>query len=220
MSTPDPTTTPPEPTPPDPIITPDPPLGEAGEKALQAWKDRAKAAEAEAKASKAAADKLVAAEARLVELEAASQTEQEKALTAAVNEAVERTRTEERGATQRDRFTDKLEAATAGRLIDTDLLADPDVAVKLLGLDAIPVTDTGQIDAGAILAAVDGFLEKRPHLAVSATRPAPINQGPRNKTPVIPTLADQIAEAEKAGDWSTAGSLKSQQLIELTRSTP
>lgn len=219
MSTPDPTpTTPPASPTPDPTITPDPPLGEAGEKALQAWKDRAKVAEAEAKAGKAAADKLAATEARLAELEAASQTEQEKALTAAVKEAEDRVRTEERSATQRDRFTDKLEAATAGRLIDTDLLADPDVAVKLLGLDAIPVTDTGQIDAGAILAAVDSFLEKRPHLAVSATRPAPINQGPRPATPVTSTLREQIAEAEKAGNWSAAASLKSQQLLELARS--
>jgi hypothetical protein len=186
----------------------DAPLGEAGTKALEAFKARARSAEAENKALK---DQIAAKE-----LE--SMSEQERALTVAVNEAVERTRSEVLGTVQRDRFADKVAAVTAGKLTDQTLLADPDVATKLLGFDAIPVTETGQIDAEAISAAVDSFLAERPYLAAGgATPPAPLSQGARRNTDAPQTLAAQIATAEQAGDWKAAQRLKTVQLVELSR---
>jgi hypothetical protein len=175
--------------PPDPPPTPDPappaaddkPLGEAGEKALEAWKQRAKTAEAEAKRAKEL-------EAELAALRESQMSDQEKALAEAKREAADAAKAEVLGTVNRRLFASEVKVA-AQKLADPDLLADPDVAVRLLGLGEIPVTDSGDIDAEAISAAVDAFLAGKPHLAAGATRPAPLNQGARPQSGVVDLAA-------------------------------
>jgi len=188
----------------------DKPLGESGEKALQAWKERAKKAEADAK-------RAAELEARLAEIEAASMSEHEKAINAARKEAAESARSEVLDHVQTKLFAAEVRAA-AHKLSDPDLIADPEVAVRLLGFDSIPVTDGGDIDAEAISAAVDRFIEAKPHLSASATqRPASIDQGARTNTAATKTLNEQIQEAETAGDWKRAGELKLHKLAAIPR---
>ena len=64
-------------------------------------------------------------------------TDQEKAIADARKEAAEAARAELTGAVNGRLFTAELRAASAGKLLDsaiTDLLVDPGVALKLLGL--------------------------------------------------------------------------------------
>lgn len=167
--------TPPEPAPtpapePPPPVDDDAPLGDKGEKALQAWKDRAKAAEAEAKRSKQL-------ETELEELRTAQLSDQEKALKEARDEGRNATLSE----VNQRLFVAELKAATVGKIADPELLSDPEVAVRLLGLGQVPVTESGDIDAEAISVAVDSLLESKPYLA-SATPPgdgdpAPLDLG-------------------------------------------
>lgn len=193
----------PEATPP----TDDAPLGPEGEKALTIWKERAKKAEADAK-------RATELEARLAEIEAANMTEHEKALDAARKEAADAARSEITSSVNRRLFAAEVRASVAGKLTDPALLADPDVAVRLLGFDEYPVTDTGDIDAEAISAAVTRLVEERPYLAASATPPppGPIEQGPRG-TPIAKSLDEMIAEAEAAGDFKTSSRLKTNKML-------
>lgn len=147
----------------------DAPLGEAGEKALQAWKDRAKAAETEAKRAKTL-------EVELDQLRTAQMSDQERA----VKEAADKARTDTLGEVNKRLFAAELRAEAAGKVADPDLLADPEVAVRLLGLDEIPVTPSGDIDTEAISAAVASLLEAKPYLA-GATPPG-------TGTPAVPDL--------------------------------
>jgi len=153
----------------------DRPLGEAGEKALAIWKERAKKAEADAK-------RAAELEAELTKLREEQMTDHEKAIAQARREAAEQARAEALATVNERLFRSELKAATAGKLADPDLLADPDVAVKLLGFDEIPVTDSGDIDSEAISAAVASLLEAKPYLgAGSATLPS-ADQGARPST--------------------------------------
>lgn len=182
----------------------DTPLGPKGEKALEAFKERARRAEAEAAQLKA----------DLAKAHEATLPEQERAIAEARREAAEAAKAEVRGEILRDRFADKLAVATTGKLADPELLADPDVALKLLGLAEIPTTDTGVVDAGAISAAVARLIEAKPYLAADATStPGPIDQGARTTSTAQPTIDEQIAEAEAARDWRLAGRLKNQKLV-------
>lgn len=160
----------------EPPADDDKPLGESGEKALAAFKERAKASEAKAKR----ADVL---EAELTALRESQMSEQEKAIADARKEASESARSEVLNTVNRRLFAAELKAAITGQIADTDLLSDPDVALKLLKLGEIPVTDDGDIDTEAISASVALFIEDKPHLAVSATRPGipPLSQGPRGR---------------------------------------
>lgn len=182
----------------------DKPLGEAGEKALQAWKDRAKAAEA---AAKRAND----LQAELDELKRSQMDDHEKAVDDARREAAEQARTEALASVNGRLFTAELKAATTGALLPAaaqDLLVDTAVALKLLGLDEIPVTDSGDINSEAISQAVAAYVEARPHLAASATQtPGSVDQGARTTAPAK-TIDDEIAEAEAAQDWDRARRLK------------
>lgn len=211
--------------PPPPAIDPppsveDPPLGPEGEKALQAWKDRAKAAEADAKRTKALEDELAA-------LRAEQMTEQEKAIAAARQEAADGAKAEVLGTVNAKLFAAELKAAAKSdiatadgkhvRLTDPSLLADPEVALRLLGLGEIPVTESGDIDTEAISTAVAALVAAKPYLAASATPPAgAADQGTR--TPPAPKDLDaQIAEAEGKGDWDTTRRLKLHKLAALPR---
>lgn len=190
---------------PEPQAT-DQPLGPEGEKALQAWKERARIAEKEAK-------RAAELEARLADIEAANMTEQEKALDQARKEAAEAARSEVLSTTNERLFAAEVRAAVAGKLNDPDLLSDPIVAQRLLGFDTPPVTDSGDIDAAAIAEKVASFLEAKPHLAASATqKPTSIDQGARTSTQTVKGLDEQIRDAEAEGDWKLAGSLKLQKL--------
>lgn len=148
------TPTPPPPAdPPTPAPDADEPLGEPGKRAL----------EAERAAHKEAKRQLREMEAQLEEARLAQMTEQEKAV-------AEARRAGELDATtkvQSRLFAAETKVAAAGKLTDPSLLSDPDVAVKLLGLDQIPVTPDGDIDSEAISQAIDQMLQARPYLAVS-----------------------------------------------------
>lgn len=195
----------------DPPTVDDPPLGPEGEKALQAWKDRAKAAERDAKRAKQLEDEIA-------ELRSAQMSDQEKAIEQARKEAADAARVEERTGTNARLFKAELRAAAGtdikledGKLVklaDPSLLADPEVALRLLGLDEIPVTDAGDIDTEAISTAVATLVATKPYLAASATPlPGSADQGARTP-PTTRGIDDQIAEAEAKGDWATARRLK------------
>ncbi len=196
---------PPADPPPAPAATDDAPLGEAGEKALQAWKDRAKKAEADAKRAESLQTELDA-------LKAEKMTDHEKAIKEAADQAAAAARTEVLGSVNSRLFASELKAATAGKLTDPDLLADPTVALKLLGLDEIPVTATGDIDTEAISGAVAELIAAKPYLASATQTPGSADLGART-TPPAKTLDTQIAEAEQAGNWKLSGQLKTQKML-------
>lgn len=137
----------------------DAPLGEAGEKALQAWKERAKAAEKDARR----ASEL---EAELNKLRESAMTEQEKAIAKAREEAAAEARKEVEGTYQRQLLEAKVARAAAGKL------NDPDDAIRFLDLDTLT-------DDKAIATAIAGLVEQRPYLAAGATQPQPVDQGAR-----------------------------------------
>src|SRR5690606_22832252 len=120
-----------EPVAPTPDPTDDAPLGPAGEKALIEWKQRAKAAEAQART--------LAAEVEAARIAALDEGQR------AIEEARAAGRTEALAETQARLFAAEVKVASRN-LADPTLLADPDVALKLLGLPAVPVTPTGDID--------------------------------------------------------------------------
>lgn len=132
------------------------PLGPEGEKALQAFKERARVAEKEAKRVKVL-------EGELEKLREQAMSEQEKAIAQARKEAAE----EVRGEMMREIVRAKLSAAATGRL------ADPDDAVAF-----IDITDL-QDEPEAISGALDALLERKPHLAASATRSSGFDAGAR-----------------------------------------
>lgn len=193
----------------------DTPLGPKGEKALAAMKAELKAAKARAKV----ADDL---QAQLDAIQAANMTDHEKAIKDAADKAAADTRAAVLTDVNARLFTAELKAATSGVLLPAaaqDLLVKPDVALALLGLDEYPVTPTGDIDSTAIVQAVTAYAQSRPHLAASATlTPGSADLGART-TPTVKTTAQQIADAEAAGDTATALRLKSQQLLELHNPT-
>lgn len=153
----------PEPEPaaePEPEAAPAPEaLGDAGKRALSE----------ERKARKDAEKQLKNAQTELATLREAQMTEQEKAVADARREG----ETDATTRLQRQLFAAEAKVAAAGKVADPSLLSDPDVALKLLGFNEIPVTD-GAIDAEAISEAIDGLVQVRPYLApapAGATRP-------------------------------------------------
>lgn len=162
-------------------------LGDNGVKALERWKQRAKEAEKTAK-------RATELEQQLEKLRRQSMSEQERAIAQARDEARAETVREMR----KEMFSTRAVAAATGKLINPELVADPDVALKLLGLDDIPVTDTGAIDTETINAAVSALLERHSYLAATATA-APAtgsaDQGARATAPTPPTMNDLIRAA-------------------------
>jgi hypothetical protein len=171
-----------------------------GKKALDAWKARAKAAED-----------------ALAEAQRAQLSDHERALVDARREAGEAATAAANEANVSRLFRAELRAASATKLNDQaikDLLVDSTAAMRLLGLDEVPVTDSGDLDSEAISQAVASYVEARPFLAASATLgPGGIDQGARQTTAAIKTLAEQIAEAEAAGNWKLSSRLKTQSLL-------
>lgn len=148
----------PEPAAQEPVEPAEEPLGEGGKRAL----------DAERAARKAAERRATEIEAQLAEMREAQMSEQERAVAEARREG-EQTATEKANSRL---FSAEVRAAASSKLTDPDLFADPDVAMRLLGLDAVPTNDVGDIDQAAIAGAIDALLEAKPYLAAaSATRP-------------------------------------------------
>lgn len=166
----------------------DEPLGDGGKRAL----------DAERKARTAAEKQLKTMQAELDALREAQMSEAEKAVAAAKAEGA----AEVLASVNRRLFSAEVRAATAGRLEDPDLLADPDVATRLLGLDEIPLTATGDVDSEAISHAIEQLLEAKPYLKASGAKPiaGSADQGTRT-TPEQPDptrLTDPAAVIEWA----------------------
>lgn len=211
-------TLPPPPPPPPPAEATPPDLGDAGKQAIDRMKAERNAARAEAAAAKAEVDAL----------KAAQMTEQERAIATARAEAAAEAKAEVLGDVNERLFSAALQVAAATdipiadgktvRIADPSLLADPEVARRLLGLSEIPVTDTGDIDTEAISAAVAALAAAKPYLTASATpTPGSADQGARTPPPPPKDIDSQIVEAEANGDWVAAGQLKLHKLAASPR---
>ena len=198
---PDPAAVPPAATEPAAAPVADEPLGEPGKRAL----------DAERAAHKEAKRQLREMETQLEEARLAQMSEQEKA----VAEARKAGESDATARVQTRLFAAETKVAAAGKLADPSLLADPDVAVKLLGLAQIPVTSDGDIDSEAISQAIDQMLLVRPYLAASnGATPTPSGsadggaQGPAHmgssagqltRDDLSSMSAEQIAKAKADG---------------------
>lgn len=175
----------------------DEPLGEPGKRALDAEREARKAAEKRASAI----------ETELSQLREAQMTEQERAVAEARREG-------EQSATDKviDRlFSAEVRAAAAAKVADPDLFADPMVARRLLGIDAVPTNESGDIDGAAIARSIDALIEAKPYLAAkpaSATRPTgeadggargANNPGQLTREDLKSMSAEQIVEAKASG---------------------
>ena len=201
-----PPTDPPDPA--DPPVDDDEPLGPAGKRAL----------DAERAAHKEARRKLKEAEDALEAARVSQLDDHERALVEArqAGEAEATTRL------QSKLFSVETRAAAVTKLSDPTLLSDPDVALKLLGLDQIPVTPDGDIDSEAISQAIDTLVEGRPFLGLSGATPKPppgsADGGPQGGTHEPDDLDTQIAKATQAGDARAVIALNNQKLAALAAS--
>lgn len=128
--------------------TEDQPLGPAGEKALQAEKDRRKAESAK---RRAAEDRIKALEAQLKQPPEGDEPDLESIRADAAKEA-------NLAAAQRI-VKSEVKAAAAGKL------ADPADAYKFLDLTEFEVDDDGNVDEAEIAEAINDLLERKPYLA-------------------------------------------------------
>lgn len=131
-------------------------LGESGQKALDAFKDRARQAERE---SKTASRQLKQAQAELEMLRQAGASDADKAIAAATKEAATKARTEALSEANSRLVKAEVRTAAVGEGID------PALAVKLLDLDDFDVDDSGEVDTKSITKAVKGLIEEHPYLA-------------------------------------------------------
>lgn len=188
----EPGSTPPEPAsqPPAPPATPAPPAP-AAQPAETDWKAEARKWEKLAKENKGAAEKLTA-------LEESQKSEAQKLADRA-------TKAEETAATA------KAEALR-WRIAAKNGISDEDAEIFLTGTSEDALTKQAER-----LVALRGTTQQPPaaggapgqRTPVEALRPGAMPNPPE------PTLADQIAAAEKAGDWAAAQRLKAQQLMQL-----
>ncbi|HET7588605.1 MAG TPA: hypothetical protein VFK14_00245 [Solirubrobacterales bacterium] len=132
----------------------DKPLGPEGEKALEAFKDRARAAERANKTLQAQLDKL----------KEASKTDSEKAL----DEARKQGRSEAEEELAKERRDDRLQVAVAGHareLADVD-----DVILNLKSGDTEELFDEdGKIISSVLDTKLEDLLKKKPHLKAGGT---------------------------------------------------
>jgi hypothetical protein len=166
-------------------------LGDAGKKALDAMKAKWKG-EAEARKALEAQFNEFKAKAEGKEAEyAAAQQEQ-------------RVKAEALAAANRRILTAEVKAAAKG------VLTDPTDALTFLDLDALEVSDEGDVDADSLKAALDNLVRTKPYLAVQDGRrfQGGADAGTRKET--APDIDQQIAEASKAGNHALAISLKRQ----------
>lgn len=133
----------------------------------------------------------------LDQLKAANASEQEKAVKAAVDEALK---------AERQRSNSVLVSAEARALAAAAKAKNPEVVVRNLDLSAVKVTDDGQVDAAAIKTALDDLAKSEPYLFGddAPPPPPPFNGGPRPTVPLAPDnpRAADLAQIEadiKAG---------------------
>ena len=129
----------------EPAVTPEPtaePLGDGGKAALDAERKARKAAEKQARDAQAQLDKLTEA----------SQSEQEKAIAKAVKEATDAAKAEVTNEFRSKLLNAEIRAQAAGKF------ANPDLATRVLDIDADDVFDDDGIKKDAISKAVDDFL--------------------------------------------------------------
>lgn len=135
----------------------DPKLGPEGEKALEAFKDRARTAERDLKKIQK----------ELEDLRNANATEQEKAIAAARAEG----KAEALKVANERLVRAEVMAAAA------DKLAKPALAARLLDLDKFEIDEHGDVDTKAIASAIDALVKENPELAKAGQRPAPLPGG-------------------------------------------
>lgn len=102
-------------------------------------------------------------------------------------------------------------AAAELRAALTGLVPDPALIVEDVNLAKF-VTDDGEVDPDAVAAFRAKYEGQRPSFQGSA------DGGPQGDSTKEPSLDEQIAAAEKAGDWAAAGQLKNQKLATLAGS--
>lgn len=90
------------------------------------------------------------------------------------------------------------------------VLADPTDALTFIDLSSFEVGDDGEVDAQAITDAIDNLIKSKPYLAAQGERrfQGGADGGPRKETG--PSLEDQIAAAQKVGNYALAIALKRQ----------
>jgi hypothetical protein len=145
--------------------------------------------------------------AKFEELEAASQSELEKAQSAATKAEQERDDAIQRANQTLVKAAVIAEAAKQGAI-------DPDAVVALMPSNVVTIGDDGQVTGAT--EAVKSLLESKTYLVGEPTPAGPGDGGAR--TPVAaPSLDDQIKEAEQAGDIKKSMALKSQKMVALTQ---
>jgi hypothetical protein len=163
-------------------------LGDAGKRALDAMKAERNTAKTEAAEMRAALAEL---QAKIdgKEAEHAATQAAEKIKTEALNGANERI------------LKAEIRAAAAGKL------TDPADALAYIDLSKFDVTDDGEVDATAITAAIADLISKKPYLAAQGGKfQGSADAGTRNETG--PSIDDQIAAAQKAGNFAQVIALK------------
>lgn len=189
-------TDPDETTPADPAEE-DAPLGEAGERALNAMKQK----ERETRA------KLRAAQAELAALKAPKEGEETPEQ---IRERVEQDVAK--------RYNERLVRAEV-KASAAASFADPDDAVAFLNMGDFDVDADGNVDPHDIEDALKDLLAKKPHLAKQDTT----QRGDRRRVPEVPadpanaksdppSLDDRIAAAQAAGDYKTVIALQNERL--------
>jgi hypothetical protein len=165
-------------------------LGDPGKKALDTMKGERNAARDEAKALKARLDALEA-QAAGREAEHAAEIEKQRVKDEALSAANQRI------------LRSELKAAATGKL------ADPADAALFVNLAEFTVSDDGDVDSGALDAAISDLLTRKPHLAAKQGRfDGSADQGGTRTTgdPAQITLEqlksmtpEQIVAADEAG---------------------
>ncbi|MFC4006633.1 hypothetical protein ACFOY2_05335 [Nonomuraea purpurea] len=149
----------------------DRPLGPAGEKALQAEKERRRVAERlrrqrerERDDALAELDKLRKAAEQKPSNSGDAPVDRGPDLDAIRKEAQEQAKTALKAEVLKDRVSDKIEVLAAKRAQDPDVVR----TLLLAGNEIADFLDGDKIDAEAIKEALDELLEKKPYLAVAA----------------------------------------------------
>lgn len=133
-----------------------------------------------------------------------------RALEEASQSAEERAQAQIKAAEERARNADRRIATAELRAALTGVVPDAAAFVEDLNVDRF-IRD-GDVDTEAIQALRQKYAAYAPQQQPTGPRP---NRGQGGSAAGTPSVADQIAEAEKAGDHRRAIALKSQQLLDL-----
>lgn len=167
-----------------------------GEKALEAWKQRAKDAERVAKDAGATAKERDQLRTELEQLREKSKTQDEKEREKLVKEAEERVRKETLTTTNARLVRYEMRARAAGKLTNID------DAERFLDVSEFKVSDDGDVDGASIDKAIDALIAERPYLSGKQKPKGDVDQGARGdgKQEVAPgraRMAAAYAESSK-----------------------